>query len=96
MPEPIPLSSFCESMSDWHDWDLAEYKLAICLGLLPPDSGTFENFTKYKYLWWSNNGLGNFLYSTLQSLVQLGILEFDEEERFRWNANFSLDSLNDT
>jgi hypothetical protein len=39
---------------------------------------------------WSNNPVGNLLYETLESLVQVGVLESRDEpdKQYRWNPAF--------
>jgi len=78
-------------MSEWHDWDGAEYELGIALGLFDPEKHPFA--TKAKHVFWTNNPVGNALHSCLESLVEAGILEGkkdggDAYMKFRWNQDF--------
>ena|SRR3990167_10743854 len=78
-----------ESLNDWTDSDLAGFALAVCLGLMPNDIKVFNG--KAKHVFWSNNPLGNLLGQFLYRLGKLGVLETDDDSRFRWNNNFKGD-----
>lgn len=80
-PDPIPAAPIRETLREWEDWDVAEYKLGICLGMFPPEDGQFVNFRRHKHLWWSTNPVGDALHDILKRLVTVGVLEFDEDER---------------
>jgi hypothetical protein len=80
-------TSLAAAIVEWTDWDVAEFRLAIALGILEPDT-SFS--TDAKHIFWSRNLLGSQLDSILRALVGLGALEFDaEEERVRWNPDFN-------
>jgi hypothetical protein len=74
------------TLRDLQDWDGAARLLAICLGLVPNEEG----WGRTKHVFWSNNPLGNLLYETLESLVQVGVLESRDEpdKQYRWNPAF--------
>ncbi|PQO26251.1 hypothetical protein [Blastopirellula marina] len=76
-----------ESLAEWTDTDCAMYYLTLALGLV-------ESPTPWdgkKWLFWSNNPVGNLLYEQLRQLAEIGVLQYDdEEERFRWNPEFEL------
>lgn len=75
-----------EALKDWTDWDVAEYRLAICLGLMSPQ---VDFASQAKHVFWSNNPVGTALSACLTQLVHTGVLEFDEEEqRVRWSPAF--------
>lgn len=76
-----------ELWQDWTDTDVAIYDLARVLGIIPPDS-IFA--TEYKWLGNSNNPLGNSLFDFLVKLRDVGVLEADDDWRFRWNATFEV------
>jgi hypothetical protein len=75
------------SLTDWQDWDFAAYDLALCLGLMSPET-SFT--TKAKHVFWSVHPIGSFLYDMLDKMVELGILEMRDEPdlQYRWNKNF--------
>jgi hypothetical protein len=50
-----PFHTLREALADWEDLDIAAYYLAICLGILTPDDGHFEQFRKSKWVYWSGN-----------------------------------------
>jgi hypothetical protein len=75
-----------ERLTDWSDIDTSMSQLAQALGLFEPgESGP-------KWLYWSKNPTGELLYRTLESLKELGILEFREDGptdcQFRWNTDY--------
>ena len=52
--------------------------------------GPQDSFGDTKWIFWSNNPLGNTLCGILDKLVEVGVLEFRDEPdvQFRWNAQF--------
>ena len=77
-----------ELLGDWTDFDVSQYYLACCLGLMVYDD-SFDNFRKAKGVFWSQNEIGNMLFEMLRMMVGTGILEFDEEEeKYRWHKSF--------
>ena len=73
------MNDFLNRMSAWQDSDGAAYELAVSLGALPPG-----DFPKHKWIFWTDNPLGNGLHGALFALVSAGLLEYDEEgDRFR-------------
>jgi hypothetical protein len=79
-----------EKLSDWTDWDGAEFKLAVTLGLV--EDGP-ESWIQNKAMFWSANAKGNALAHILQELVQAGVLEHRSEpdQQYRWNAHQSIE-----
>jgi hypothetical protein len=77
------VSALRDALADWCDWDIAEYHLAVVLGIIAQDAP----FGRMKGTFWSNNPVGNFLYQTLEGLVSIGVLEYRDEpdNQFRWN-----------
>ena len=76
-----------EKLSDWQDLDLAAYDLAISMGIMTPE----DSFaTKVKWVFWSNNPLGNALYGFLVDLVKIGVLEKNDDDQVRWNQNYNV------
>uniref|UniRef100_A0A7S4PSL7 Ubiquitin-like domain-containing protein n=1 Tax=Alexandrium monilatum TaxID=311494 RepID=A0A7S4PSL7_9DINO len=64
----------------WLDVDYAQYHLGTVLGLFPEGLDFADN----KWIFWTDNCLGNWLYRALGRLVESGLLERnDEESQFR-------------
>jgi len=74
-----------EKLKDWTDTDVAAFHLAVCMGLMPDDPKLFSG--NAKHVFWSNDNVGNALYTLLFSLRDLGILE-ENDDGFRWNPEF--------
>ena len=53
MDEAKPIS-LKESLRDWADWDVGEFKLAVSLGLMAPET----DWAKAKHVFWSANPVG--------------------------------------
>lgn len=81
------MSSLKDELGVWTDVDRAGFSLARCLGLMGPGS-RFER--EAKYVFWSDNPVGNLLYEMLESLVEAGVLKRRNEPdlQYRWNAAF--------
>jgi hypothetical protein len=90
MPKPYAKSQILkETLDDWEDSDIAMYKLACSLGLLPPEDGSYDGFRDYKSLFFIKNDYVFQLNGILNALVHLKVLEFDEETaKYRWNPNW--------
>lgn len=56
-----------EKLSDWVDWDAAEFELAVNLGIL--EAGQ-ESWLKNKGIFWSANRADDFLHGILQAFVR--------------------------
>jgi hypothetical protein len=83
------LKTLKECLEDWTDFDIAEYYLAVCLGMIEDDERAFP--ITYKHVFWSANAVGSVLGDILDKLKDLGALEFDEEEiQYRWNKKFEV------
>lgn len=76
------------ALSEWADFDLAEFALARCLGIIDP---VVSWSPSYKYLFWSNNPVGNGLADILDRLVAMGALETNDDQQYRWNQSFDRD-----
>jgi hypothetical protein len=78
-----------ETLVAWEDADLAAYKLACALGILPPEDGTYSGFREHKSIFWGANPLGESLGRFLDDLVRNSVLQYDEDAMmFRWNKDF--------
>ena len=79
-----PHHSLKSELEQWHDVDVAMYKLACVLGLMQSDND-LTTFRENKHIFWTDNPIGNMLYKILKELHKAGLLESDpEEERYRW------------
>jgi hypothetical protein len=77
-----------ELLADWTDFDVAQYYLACCLGLMVHDDSFEFLRVKAKHVFWSQHEIGNMLYNMLSMMAQVGILEFNEEDdKYRWNKS---------
>ncbi|QDT38507.1 hypothetical protein [Stratiformator vulcanicus] len=86
--ESESLQPLKDSLKEWVESDVAEFELAVLLGLVGPSG---EEFRRRKWVWWSNNPIGNGLHAMLATLVEAKVLEYDEEsERYRFNEQFNL------
>lgn len=78
-------------LSEWTAFDVAEFYLACALGLMKWDDWPTGTPIPNKWIFWSNNPIGNMLHKTLEAIVQAGILEENGDNQFRWNASFVAD-----
>jgi len=73
-----PLS---QRLHDWTYVDVAMYHLGVVLGVLPSDAkapSEADHFMDNKHIFWSRNGLNDFLMDGLRGLVKAGVLEEQE------------------
>jgi hypothetical protein len=85
------LKTFKEALEKWTDYDIAEYLLALDLGLVK--EGDFQ--VRAKHIFNTDNKLGNMLSDILRKMEEEGILEYNEEEtQFRWNAAYTVQFAN--
>ena len=71
-----------QALQDWKDFDEAQRHLAVCLGLSIVDSDG------PKGLFWSRNPMSLMLCTILAQMVQVGVLEQNHEDQYRWNPAF--------
>ena len=78
--------TFRDDLAEWTDVDVAAHHLARHLGMVPFESAMRE----FKWVYWSDNPLGNLLVGTLETYVSLGALEKREEPdlQYRWSADY--------
>jgi hypothetical protein len=76
-----------DALQQWHDADGAAFQLALALGVLEP---TVDFTTQSKHLFWTDNPVGVALSRSLDCLVEAGVLDRDEDDRYRWNASFKV------
>lgn len=69
-------------LCEWADYDVAGYALGRDLGMFPGPAG-FEEFQRFKHVFWSDNVLGHALHAALMAMADSGLIEWSEE-RFRW------------
>ncbi|MEV1319622.1 hypothetical protein AB0J14_26485 [Micromonospora arborensis] len=79
-----------DALAEWTDVDGAQYELGRAVGLFSDDT-----FLQVKWVFSSNNPLGQALYDMLHALVQAGVLEYRDEpdHQFRWKTAAPLDGL---
>ena len=81
-------SSLKEALADWQEPDVTAYELGRCLGVIEHD----VPFGSSKPLVLTSNNVADMLYQTLDRLVKIKALEYDDNElRYRWNSSFKLD-----
>ncbi len=84
-PAPSACTPLKHHLQDWVDIDVAQFHLARCLGILGPDC---PDMASAKWIFWSNNPIGNLLYRVLRDLATTGPVEIDEEElKVRWKPD---------
>ncbi|NNN30990.1 hypothetical protein HLK59_11530 [Streptomyces sp. S3(2020)] len=76
--------NLAKDLADWTDWDSAAFEVGRSLGIF----GESETFAQVKWVFWTDNPLGNALHEVLLQLVSARVLERREEpdEQFRWIA----------
>ena len=75
------MNALKERLKEWTDFDVALYGLGVVIGIFEKDTW-FDN--NQKWIFWSNNPLGNTLHEILGKLVSTGILEENDYGQFRW------------
>ena len=74
-------------LAEWTDFDGAEHALAVCLGLMPADwNWVLRNA---KWVFWSDNPMGNALHQVLETLVEARVLEKNGDDQYRYNRQFN-------
>ena len=76
------MKSLRDSLKEWTDIDVAQYELAKRLGLIN-ENATFQDS---KYLWWSDNPVGNATVDLLEEMVDAGMLDHrtEPDQQYRW------------
>jgi lactoylglutathione lyase len=69
-------------LGDWTDIDEAAHALAVAIGLMPAAS----RMSDAKWVYWSNNPLGNELHGWLDRLAVLGVLEKRDQPDFQYRT----------
>ena len=79
-----------EELKNWTDIDIAMHSLAKLTGLVEKDKSFFRD---NKWMYWSDNSYGNTLNNYLMQLVNIGFLEYKEEDqKIRFNQSFQLEN----
>lgn len=73
-----------EGLLEWTDWDGGAFVAGRSLGVFAES----EAFTEVKWVFWTDNPLGNALHEVLLQLAAAEVLERREEpdEQFRWST----------
>lgn len=74
-----------EVLANWTDPDETAFLLGQVLGIFPPEGNLHEGF---KWIFWTDNPLGNAIYEFAHNLVRVGALDRNEDEQFRWNTRW--------
>jgi hypothetical protein len=69
--------------------DISAYYLACSLGLIAYDS-SLKVFRESKAIFWTGNPTSDFLYKTLERMLEIEMLEFNDDNQYRWNKEFKL------
>jgi hypothetical protein len=86
---PELLKTLKEKLKNWEDIDIVQHELGILLGIVDESKGSFAR--EYKWVYWSNNPVGNALHDILMNLVEIEFLEYDEDEgKLRFNHKFDV------
>jgi hypothetical protein len=80
--------SLKKSLSEWTDFDVAAYWLAVALGIV--DATDFKQFGPLKWLFWTANPIEEGLAEVLDKLVELGVLQKQSGPQYRWNPAFAI------
>ncbi|GIF78619.1 hypothetical protein Asi02nite_81370 [Asanoa siamensis] len=77
-----------DALAEWTDVDGAQYELGRTVGLFAD-----RTFFQVKWVFWSNNPLGQALCDMLHALVKAGVLDYRDEpdNQFRWKTAAPLD-----
>jgi catechol 2,3-dioxygenase-like lactoylglutathione lyase family enzyme len=78
----VTRTTLAATLSDWVDIDVAAHALARALGVMPINSAMSDA----KWVYWSNNPLGNELVILLDRLVELGFLEKRDEPDIQYRT----------
>jgi hypothetical protein len=93
------LTTLREALTNWTDFDGAEFVLAKCLGAMPDIEWNPGDRTKpgasMKATFWTANLFGDSLAAILEHLVVMGAVEKNEDGQFRWNQTFDWDKCGD-
>jgi hypothetical protein len=83
----MEIKNLKQTLNDWADIDVAQYYLAVSLGLMQPD---FPFPGQAKHVFWSDNPIGNMLADMLDELTQVDVLQKRDEPdyQYRWNSDF--------
>lgn len=71
-----------EGLAEWTDWDGAAFEVGRTLGVFADG----DTFAEVKWVFWTDNPLGNALHEVLLQLAAAGVLARREhpDEQFSW------------
>ena len=79
---------------EWYDPDSAACALVLHLGIYRSAGTTFG---PAKWVFWSNNPVGNAIYTLLDSLADAGVLEWDRDnDKIRLPIGYDPDKFGST
>ncbi|MEV8505054.1 hypothetical protein AB0368_09525 [Actinoplanes sp. NPDC051475] len=75
--------TLADNLTEWTDWDGAQYSLGQALGLFEGKS-----FIEVKHVFWTDSTLGTELHELLLALIRADVLDRREEpdEQFQWRG----------
>ncbi|MEP3890392.1 MAG: hypothetical protein ABJN69_07980 [Hellea sp.] len=86
-----------QSLETWTEIDVAAFHAGAALGIIPPpsDGESIYSFGDKKWIFWTENPLGNMLFDLLENMVTLNILEKHkgDDHLYRWNTRFEWEAL---
>lgn len=83
------METFIARIKDWTDYDVAMHLLALQIGIVDEDKGSFQS--EYKWIYWSDNPYGNMLGDMLNKMIEVGVLLYDEEDqKVKYNPDFEI------
>lgn len=77
-------TSVKQYLKDWRDLDHLQYEIALRLGVISIDQ-SFQ--TDVKWVFWTDNPLGNMLYDMIRALEENGFIEQNDQLQYRWKGN---------
>ena len=83
-----------KGLAEWVDGDVAPYYVAVALGIAPDPGDEWQDWGGKRWVFWSNNPLGNTLFAMVEQLVAVGVLEQNPDGLYRWNASFDWEEYN--
>lgn len=79
-----------ERLANWTDLDVANYHVAIVIGLIP-ELDNMQSFRIFKWMTNSHNPYGTLLQSIINDMVKAGCLVYDDEGlQITWNDRYIL------
>ena len=82
--------NIADKLNEWTDLDIAMHEFAIQIGIIKEED---NSFTKWKWVYWTQNKYSVFLNRLLKDLIDLQVLEINNDgEKVRFNKNHRIES----